>query len=48
MYFIGDGVAAWKTVAKEALADETMMEYFETIMEKHPVEYDKESLAKIP
>lgn len=48
VYFIGDGVAAWKTVAKEALADETMMEYFETIMEKHPVEYDEESLAKIP
>ncbi len=48
VYFIGDGIPAWKIDAKSGYISEVMTEYQEDIIELYKVIYDNENLNKIP
>ncbi len=48
VYFIGDGVPAWKIDAKSGCVSEAMTEYQNEIIELYKVSYDNENLNKIP
>ncbi len=48
VYFIGDGLPAWKIDAKSGYISEIMTEYQEDLVETYKVTYDSEAMKKIP
>ncbi len=48
VYFIGDGLPAWKIDAQSGYVSEIMTEYQEELIETYKVTYDNEELKKIP
>ena len=48
VYFIGDGLPAWKIDAQSGYVSEIMTEYQENLVETYKVTYDSEAMKKIP
>ena len=47
MYFVGDGMTAWKITAEAGLAEEDYADHLEDLKEQYPVEYDYKTIFKI-
>ncbi len=48
VYFIGDGISAWKIDAKNGYISEIMTEYRDGLIETYKVTYDSEAIKNIP
>ena len=48
MYFVGDGIEAWKIDAKDGLKSEQYNKELKDLEKKYPVTYDAAKLAQIP
>lgn len=48
VYFVGDGLPAWKAEAKTSYVSEAMTDYQEDLIDKYKVTYDNEAVNRIP
>lgn len=48
VFFIGDGLPAWKIEAKSGYVSEVMTEYQEELIETYKVNYDSEAIKNVP
>ena len=48
VYFVGDGLPAWKAEAKTSYVSEAMTDYQEDLIDKYKVTYDSEAVNRIP